>query len=146
MYGFRKTRSYGASVALEYPHPPLVDDAVVLRAWTPADLPVVEEASLDPYIPRTTTVPALYTPAAGRAWIERQRGRAEQEEGLSLAIVDGAAGAAVGAIVLMHRGAGVARLGYWLVEGARGRGLETRAVRLLAPCALSQSGLARVEA
>jgi hypothetical protein len=40
---------------------PRSNDVVALRGWQPSDLPVIAEASEDPYIPLITTVPSRYT-------------------------------------------------------------------------------------
>jgi [ribosomal protein S5]-alanine N-acetyltransferase len=133
-------------VGIGYPDPPLTDGAVLLRRWLESDLGCVEEASRDPQIPEGTTVPATFTEAEGRAWIERQWGRADSGEGLSLAIAEADSGEALGAIVLLLRRPDTAEIGYWLVPRARGRRLGSGAVRLLAPWALSEAGLARIEA
>lgn len=42
--------------------------------------------------------------------------------------------------------AGMAGLGYWVIERARRRGLASKAVSLLVDWALSETGLVRVEA
>ncbi len=119
----------------------------MLRRWTESDLGCVEEASHDPSIPEGTTVPATFTVADGLAWIERQWGRADKGEGLSQAIADARSGEALGAAVLMFRRQPLtAEIGYWLVERARGRGLGSRAVALLARWAVTDAGLVRVEA
>jgi [ribosomal protein S5]-alanine N-acetyltransferase len=132
---------------LSYPEPPLTDGVVVLRRWADSDLGCVEEASRDPRIPQGTTVPATFTAAEGLAWIERQWGRADNGEGLSLAIADAGSGEALGAVVLLfRRQPGTVEIGYWLIERARGRRLASRAVVLLARWALTDAGLARVEA
>lgn len=132
---------------LSYPDPPLTDGAVVLRRWAEGDIGCVEEASRDPRIPEGTTVPAIFTVAEGLAWIERQWGRADNGEGLSLAITDASSGEALGAVVLMfRRQPGTVEIGYWLVERARGRRLASHAVALVARWALTDAGLARVEA
>jgi ribosomal-protein-alanine N-acetyltransferase len=134
-------------VLLSYPDPPLTDGTVVLRRWAEDDIGCVEEASRDPRIPEGTTVPAIFTVAEGRAWIERQWGRADNGEGLSLAIADAVSGEALGAVVLLfRRQPGTVEIGYWLVERARGRRLSSRAVALLARWALTDAGLARIEA
>jgi [ribosomal protein S5]-alanine N-acetyltransferase len=66
---------------------------------------------------------------------------------LSLAIADTASGEALGAVVLMIRPErGNVGVGYWIIERARGRRLASRAVALLAGWALSEAGVARVEA
>lgn len=119
----------------------------MLRRWTESDLGCVEEASRDPVIPDGTTVPSSFTEAEGLAWIERQWGRADNGEGLSLAVADADSGEALGAIVLLFRRHPLtAELGYWLLERARGRGVGSRAVALLARWAVTDAGLARVEA
>jgi [ribosomal protein S5]-alanine N-acetyltransferase len=134
-------------ILLSYPSPPLTDGSVVLRRWARSDLGCVEEASRDPHIPEGTTVPASFTVADGLAWIERQWGRADNGEGLSLAIADAGSGEALGTVVLMfRRHPGTVEIGYWLIERARGRRLASRAVALLARWALTGATLARIEA
>jgi [ribosomal protein S5]-alanine N-acetyltransferase len=132
---------------LSYPDPPLTDGTVVLRRWSESDLSCVEEGSRDPSIPEGTTVPASFTVADGLAWIERQWGRADNGEGLSLAIADAGSGEALGAVVLLFRRQPLtAEIGYWLIERARGRDVGSRAVPLLARWAVTDAGLERVEA
>jgi RimJ/RimL family protein N-acetyltransferase len=132
---------------LSYPDPPLTDGVLVLRRWTESDIGCVEEGSRDPDIPSGTTVPARFTPADGLAWIERQWGRADKREGLSLAIADAGSGEAVGNInLLLRRRPLTAEIGYWLIPRVRGRGLGSRAVALFARWAVTGAGLARVEA
>jgi RimJ/RimL family protein N-acetyltransferase len=134
-------------MTLAYPDPPLTDGTVVLRRWEEDDLGCVEEGSRDPEIPQGTTVPATFTPAEGRAWIERQWGRLQKGEGLSLAIAEARSGEALGNINLLFRQQpGAAAIGYWLVERVRGCGLGSRAVALLAHWALADTPLERVEA
>jgi RimJ/RimL family protein N-acetyltransferase len=111
------------------------------------DLACVESASGDPRIPDGTTVPRAFSQEAGRSWIARQHGRRESGHGWSLAVGDADTGSALGcATLLLRPQEGVAGIGYWLVPGARGRGLASRAVRLLAEWGLRERGLARVEA
>jgi [ribosomal protein S5]-alanine N-acetyltransferase len=132
---------------LSYPDPPLTDTMLVLRRWRESDIGCVEEASRDPDIPSGTTVPAKFTPAKGLAWIERQWGRADKGEGLSLAIADPGSGEAFGNINLLYRRQPLtAEIGYWLIPRVRGRGLGSGAVALLARWAVIDAGLARVEA
>jgi ribosomal-protein-alanine N-acetyltransferase len=129
-----------------YPDPPLSDGVVVLRRWGPHHLGCVEEAAEDPDIPQGTTVPATFTRAEGLAWIERQWSRADNGTGLSQAIADAASDEALGAAVLMARRPGTVEIGYWVIPRARGHGFGSRAVGLLARWAVTEGGLARVEA
>jgi ribosomal-protein-alanine N-acetyltransferase len=131
----------GQLVLLSCPDPPLTDGAVLLRRWTKSDIGCVEEAISDPRIPEGTTVPARFTVADGLAWIERQWGRADNSEGLSLAIADASSNEALGVVVLLfRRQPGTVDIGYWLIERARGRRLASRAVALVARWALGADG------
>ncbi len=120
---------------------------VVLRAWTDGDLACVEEASRDPVIPKGATVPERFTEDAGRAFVQRQRGRRASGAGISLAIVDPGSGVAAGLVTLLHRQqSGVVGLGYWVVASRRQQGLASNAVHLVSSWALSSPQLRRVEA
>lgn len=132
---------------LGYPDPSLTDGAVTLRPWSPDDLGCIEEATTDPRIRAHTTVPGRWSEGEGRAFIERQWGRVEAGEGLSLALHDHGLERAVGLVSLMLRPqAGVIGLGYWVVPSARGRGLARRAVVLASDWAIGAGGHARCEA
>jgi RimJ/RimL family protein N-acetyltransferase len=120
---------------------------VRLRRWRREDLDCVREAALDPGIPEGTTVPAVYSPEAAMEFVVRQWGRLEGGEGISLAVTDVASDVARGsAVVLLREQPGVAGIGYWIVPGARRRGLATHAVALLSDWALPALELARLEA
>lgn len=130
-----------------YPQPLLADDIVALRPWLETDLVCVEQASRDPYITSSTSVPKAYTETEGVEWIRRQWGRLQNGEGISFAIALATSDQAVGCAVLMFRPQpGAAGLGYWVIESARGQHLAARAVALLVHWALVDVGLARVEA
>lgn len=132
---------------IAYPDPGLSDDQVVLRRWSLADLPCVEEASRDPVIPNGTTVPAAYTYAEGRAFIERQRSRSQNDEGISLAIHSRSVDRAVGLVVVLLRPqSGVVGLGYWVIPRARGTGCASSAARLASSWAIGPGGYSRIEA
>jgi len=89
----------------------------------------------------------VFQEAEGLALVRRQRGRADNAEGLSLAIADASSDEALGAVVLMFRPQpGNVEIGYWMIERARGRRFASRAVALLARWALTDAGLARVQA
>ena len=135
-----------------FAHPePLGDGVVVLRAWEDRDLSCVEQASSDPRIPTGTTVPAVFTPAEGLAWLARQRDRYDSGQGISFAVArradPGTADEAVGLVVLLRRPQeGVLGLGYWVVPAARGEGVAGRAVGLATGWALTEARADRVEA
>jgi ribosomal-protein-alanine N-acetyltransferase len=112
--------------------PTLVSPPVILRPFAESDLPMVCEASADPLIPSVTSVPRAYTEESGRAFIQRQHERAAGGDGFSFVIAeDGDPTVGIGSIGLwLHEiDSGRASAGYWLVAGARGRGLAAHALR-----------------
>ena len=132
---------------LRCPAPDLTDGVVVLRRWSFNDLACIEEASHDPAIVESTTVPRHYSPAGGRAFVERQWARQSDHEGVSLAIADADTNTARGLVSLMLRPIrGTVGLGYWITPSARGRHLAKRATALAAGWAIRCDGIERVEA
>ncbi|MFP3881327.1 MAG: GNAT family N-acetyltransferase [Actinomycetota bacterium] len=130
---------------LDYPNPELRSDKVHLRKWTMGDLACVEEASEDAEIPRGTTVPAVYSDAEGKAWIERQWSRQTSGQGLSLAIAETDTSVAKGLVYLgLRRPEGHCELGYWLIPGARERGLGSDAIRLVSRWVLTSTAVYRL--
>lgn len=127
----------------------LSDGAVLLRPWSSSDASFMAEAASDPAIERYNG-PAPVSLADALAVIERieQSWCAFEVEGnptgAAFAIVDAASGEPVGMCGIDHWSrTDVAQFGYWLATGARGRGLATRAVKLMAGW-LFQRGAARV--
>jgi RimJ/RimL family protein N-acetyltransferase len=108
------------------------------------DVPAVAAACQDPEIPRFTRIPSPYGEEDARRFL----GEAVREEavGVQLAIVDPASDELLGAIGLMpaHEEV-VGEVGYWVVAAARGRGVATRAIRLLARCAFEELGMVRLQ-
>jgi [ribosomal protein S5]-alanine N-acetyltransferase len=58
----------------------------MLRAFSPLDIPILEEAGADPSIPKITTVPATYIETAALAYIDGQHDRFRSGAGYSFAI------------------------------------------------------------
>jgi RimJ/RimL family protein N-acetyltransferase len=133
---------------LTLPDPPLSDGVVALRGLRSADIDALVIALQDPEIPRWTLVPSPYTRDDARAFLRFvNRGRAAGSR-LALAIVDAAdERALLGSVALnpidwTQRAADV---GYWVAAPARGRGVATRAVELIAGHAFGTLGLERLE-
>jgi RimJ/RimL family protein N-acetyltransferase len=116
----------------------LADDAIRLRPFTDDDVPAIVAACQDPEIPRWTRVPAPYTEADARAFLADPSDRA-------FAIVDSASGELAGAIGARSEEEGRVEIGYWVVREARGRGVATRALRLLARWAVEELDAARLQ-
>ncbi|MFF3033761.1 GNAT family N-acetyltransferase [Streptomyces rubiginosohelvolus] len=119
----------------------------VLRPWEMSDLPLIREASLDPYIPLITTIPAPYSEAAAEAFVRRQWERAATGTGYPFAIVRSRDRRPVGAIGLWLRELpeGRASLGYWLTDLARGQGVARAALRTVTGWALRDLGVPRLQ-
>lgn len=130
----------------EPPDPPLADSVIVLRPPTEEDVPAIAAACADPELARWIPVPVPYKPADARAFVEAAAEGWAAGDGLEFAVVERAGGALVG-MVGLHRGnvPGRASVGYWLALQARGHGLATRAVRLVARWAFEDPALERLE-
>lgn len=134
-------------IALPLPDPPLRDERVLLRAMTDADVAWVAAASRDPLIPRYTRVPVDNAEVDVRAFLVTQPALRNSGRELHLLGVELAGGTPIGMLGLHHVDADArsAHVGYWTAREARGRGLTSAAVKLLAGWALGALGLERLE-
>jgi len=108
---------------------------------------MVRQASADPLIPSITSVPRTYTDDAGRAFIERQHDRAAQGDGYSFVIAEEAnptSGVGSIGLWLQEIESGRASIGYWVVAGARGRGLAAHALRAVVEFAFGELAIPRL--
>lgn len=131
--------------ALEVPR--LRADGLLLRAWELADLPLVREASADPYIPLITTVPPVWSRAEGEAFVRRQWARAQTGAGYPFVITRTADARPLGTIGLWLRDLpeGRATLGYWLSPQARGNGTAARALTTVTTWATTELRVPRLQ-
>ena len=114
----------------------LEDDVVLLRPRTEDDVPAITETCQDPEIVRWTPVPSPYTEDDAREFIRAAP--------VASAIVDARTGEFLGAIGWRWVDGNV-QFGYWAKREARGRGIATRALRLLSRWAIHELGAARVQ-
>jgi RimJ/RimL family protein N-acetyltransferase len=133
---------------IDLPDPPLSDGVVALRAYADADISALVAICQDPEIPRWTPVPSPYTANDAHAWLRRvQRGYATGTRA-TFAVVDARTrDVLLGSVGLQtidwdQRAADV---GYMLGAHARGRGVATRAVELVAAWAFATLDLERLE-
>src|SRR2546430_5896090 len=119
----------------------------LLRPYRSDDLPLVEQAATDTYIPLVTTVPRPFTRDDGLAFIQRQYARAADGVGYPMVIAERESDRAVGAIGLWldNAEAGRAAIGYWVIPAGRGRGAGCHALVAVTEWALRKLDLARVE-
>ena len=120
----------------------LRDGDVELRAWTLDDVPALVAACNDDEIQRwLPMIPRPYTDDDARAFVG---GKVSDPGRRQFAITEG--DRVVGAIGLdVTESIRQGTIGYWCARGARGRGLTTRALRLLSEHAFEDIGLERLQ-
>jgi RimJ/RimL family protein N-acetyltransferase len=132
---------------IPFPSPPLGDDVVALRMWRLTDVPALLNAFTDSWFQHFSDwAPETETEAHRHlAMYEQARKRGEQIE---FALVEPSAHGVVlggGSLNNVNMEQGRAAVGYWLAPDARGRGVVTHAVRLIARWAFDDVGVARLE-
>jgi RimJ/RimL family protein N-acetyltransferase len=122
----------------------LTDGVVTLRMLRAADADAVHRACQDPLIARFVPIPQPYTRATARSFVES--GPEEWERGECVfAIADAATDELLGAIARHPPVHHHVQFGYWLAPWARGRGVATRALRLIVDGTLETTDLVRLE-
>jgi len=118
---------------------PLNDGVVTLRLPEERDLAAIERGIHDPDVVRGFGQPTL----SARRVLELNRSRWKQGEAATFAICDDA-DRCLGHVFVNLSDQRRGSVGYWLLPEARGKGLATRAVRLVSRWALCDFGLARL--
>jgi RimJ/RimL family protein N-acetyltransferase len=124
--------------------PTLSDGIISLRPFTEADVPAITAACQDPDIPRRTLVPSPYSEDDARAWVRSMHRGRERGDLWNFAIADTESGELLGSIGIRLVDAN-GQIGYWVKREARGRGVATRALRLVSRWGLETLGLARLQ-
>jgi RimJ/RimL family protein N-acetyltransferase len=126
--------------------PTLRDGDLVLRPKRPDDLDAITAACQDPEIPRWTFVPSPYTHADAEAYFAHSTEEAAAGRAINLLAVD-AQDRLLGSFGLMEldREPGYGEIGYWVVAEARGRGVATHGLRMLADWAREELGLTTID-
>jgi RimJ/RimL family protein N-acetyltransferase len=127
------------------PETTLTMDDLVLRPWRPTDAPAVHAICQDPEIARWVTIPQPFTPAAADAFIEGALQMWRDGTGAPFAIVDVATERILGAVTRFGPDGHQATFGLWLAREARGRGVGTRALRLLADWTFATTAVIRID-
>lgn len=119
----------------------LRDGDLELRPWTLDDVSAIVAACNDPEILHwIPVIPRPYTEEDARAFVRGEVPGIGQQQ---FAVTD--AGRVAGSIGMSVNDSGTGHIGYWCAPDARGRGLTTRALRLLCTHALAELGLQRLE-
>jgi RimJ/RimL family protein N-acetyltransferase len=125
----------------------LADEVVVLRPWRETDLAAQLEAFSDQLFQHFSDW-APHTKADARRHLVEQEQARQRGEQIEFALVDPHDHGVLlggGSLNNVDLPQGRAAVGYWLVVQARGRGVATRAVRLMASWAFEHLGIARLE-
>jgi [ribosomal protein S5]-alanine N-acetyltransferase len=128
--------------------PELSHGSIVLRPFRLSDLPLVREASTDPYIPTITSIPSVYSDDEGRAFVDRQHDRARGGHGYPFVIAEASdPDRGLGAVGLWLRDieSGRATIGYWLIPSARGRKLAMAALAGMVTFAFQELAIPRLD-
>ncbi len=131
---------------LLFPDPPLSAEGLLLRPLGDEDAAAIAAICQDPEIPRWTNVPAPHDEADALDFLARAEAERLRGEGLQLGLADPAGERLLGALGLsVNAKDAIGEVGYYLAREARGQGLATRALLLVAHWAVRALGLQRVE-
>ena len=124
----------------------------MLRPPVEADASWIADEVADPEIPRWTRVPSPYTKDHALAWVALADSMGREGSAHHLVIIRAEDGSLLGSVGLevhetpgLYGGGPHGEIGYWVAAGERGKGVATRAVRLLADWALAELPLPAVE-
>ena len=128
----------------EQPGTTLAVDELILRPWRSTDTAAVLTACGDPEIARWAGLPQPFGPADAEAFIESAAAMWRDGSGASFAIVEAEGGRLLGAITRYGPDGHQATFGCWVVAEARGRGIGTRSLRLLAEWTFATTSVIRL--
>ena len=140
-------QAYGVGMVVDLSFPSLADEQVVLRPWDEADVPQQLEAFRDPLFLTHSDWQPLSADEARRRLGDQEESRLRGEQ-IELAVVDDEDAAVLlggASLSWVNEKDRRASLGYWLAPAARGRGVASRSVRLIARWAFETLHLARLE-
>jgi RimJ/RimL family protein N-acetyltransferase len=124
----------------------LTIDELILRPWIAADAAEVFAVCQDPEIARWVTIPRPYMPADADAFIQNATTMWKDGTGAPFAIVDSATDRLLGAVTRFGPDGHQATFGLWLAPEARGRGVGSRALRLVADWTFATTAAIRLDA
>ena len=135
------------TMTVEPPEPALTDGVVTVRTWgEPGDADAIVAACNDQAIAEfLDMIPQPYTTSDADAYLDIcQVGWRDGTFSNFAVVIDCQAVGSIG-VRWKDPGDGVAEVGYWVAADARGTGVCTRALRLVASWVLTRPGMARLE-
>lgn len=136
-----------ADCPLTLPEPPLGDEGFFLRPPALGDVDTIYRLCQDPLVARFTTIPQPYKRTHAIEYVEKSSADWESGSGAAFVIISDSTGEVIGTIGVVRKpwDHAVAEIGYWLSADARGKGIASRAVRLLSRWAIENMNLARLQ-
>lgn len=131
---------------LQWPDHALSDGVVALDPMTDEDLPRIVAGAADAEIQRWLPLPSPYTDASARQFLADQAAAAAAGRGLNFAVRRAGSPQLCGSMgISLSTRCGEGEIGYWISPDARGEGLASRGIRVLARWAIDHFALQRVE-
>jgi ribosomal-protein-alanine N-acetyltransferase len=132
---------------IEFPVEGISDGSIRLRLRADSDTAAIVAACQDPEVPRWTRVPDNYDQTSAAEWAAESERQQDAGEGVHLVIADAGTDEFLGSIGMhnMNRAEGRVDIGYFLAPEARGRGVMTRAVRMLSEWVFASLPVERIE-
>jgi len=117
-----------------------------LRRWRPTDIPVLTEICQDPDVHRFTRVPSPYRETDAKSFLTvQERGWLDGSQAAFAIVGASDVTDVLGSIDLRFGPDARGEIGYLVAAPARGRGVATRAVRLVSDWAFAEYRIARIE-
>lgn len=123
----------------------LVIDELILRPWRDSDAVAVLAACQDPQIARWVDLRQPYLPADAETFIESAHAMWRDGSGAPFAIVEAETERLLGAVTRFGPEGHQATFGCWVVAEARGRGVGSRSLRLMAEWTFATTAAIRLD-
>ena len=127
--------------------PTLTDGVVALRPPERGDVDAITVGCQDPSVSRYTSIPSPYERAHAEAFVRDSVRHWRDGVAANFVVTDADTGVLLGGcgVIRLDEAGGATEIGYWLTVEARGRGVMTRTVELVADWVLHDLGRARLE-
>lgn len=127
--------------------PTLSDGVVTLRPPELGDVDAITAGCQDPSVSRYTSIPSPYERQHAKTFVRDSARHWRDGVSANFVIVDSESGELLGGcgVIRLDAPDRVAEIGYWLTVDARGRGVMTRAVRMVSEWVLRDLDFTRLE-
>ncbi|MFN8518589.1 MAG: GNAT family protein [Chloroflexota bacterium] len=120
-------------------------DDLVLRPWRADDATWMLAAGTDPVVTRWTHLPHPFGAQEARAYVDAAMATGDDGASAAFVIADRQLGRALGAVTRFGPEGHIATVGLWLLPEARGRGVGTRALRLVIDWTFATTSVERID-